>query len=179
MISLRVTENPMRNIYTKRSCRAGEAWRGKKAFTLLELLVVMGLMMLIMGIAVANWFSLRRGAEMRRSISTVQTTMMLARQSAVTKRKTVTVQFGQTVTAGMTYHTMSVKVGANSIHTPMYLSPGVTFVGTPADIQFTPNGRTTGVGLVTISLVETVAQGGTPRTAAIDVWMLTGTTRVR
>lgn len=146
------------------------------AFTLIELLVVMAIVMMISGMAIASWFGIRRGAEMRRSVSTVQTTLMLARQQAVTKRQTVLVEFIQ---VGET-NAMIVKVGTNQVHNQMFLSPGVKFNPLPASVQFRPNGSAVGgggSGMATISLVEKFAQG-TPQPQNIDVWLLTGVTKV-
>jgi prepilin-type N-terminal cleavage/methylation domain-containing protein len=148
----------------------------RDAFTLIELLVVMAIVMIIMGMALTSWFGIRRGAEMRRSVTTVQTTLMLARQQAVTKRQTVVVSFVQ---IGQT-NAMVVKVGTNQVHSQMFLSPGVRFSTLPANVQFKPNGSAVGgdsSGMTTISLIEKVTQG-TAQTKDIDLWLLTGVTRV-
>jgi type II secretory pathway pseudopilin PulG len=160
----------------EKSLRSLPACKALKAFTLIELLVVMAIVMMIMGMAITSWFGIRRGAEMRRSVSTVQTTLMLARQQAVTKRQTVFVEFIQ---VGET-NAMVVKVGTNQVHNQMFLSPGVKFNPLPAGVQFKPNGSAVGgggSGMATISLVEKVVQG-TPQTQNIDVWLLTGVTKV-
>ena len=147
------------------------------AFTLIELLVVMAIMMMIMGIGVAGWIGMRRGAEMRRSVTTVQTTLMLARQQAVTKRQTVTVQFIQ---VGQQTNAIWVIAGTNQVHSEMFLSPGTQYYNNvqPANITFKPNGSAAGAGKATVSLQEKAGQQGTQQRADIDVWLLTGTTRV-
>jgi len=136
---------------------------------LVELLVVIALMVLIMGVSLAGWSGMRRGAEMRRSVSTVQTTLLLARQLAVTKRQSVTVQFvGGTMT-----NSMWVNVGASASYSQMYLSPAIKFnTNGLSDIHFKPNGSADGAGVRTISLI------GAGATNYIDVWLLTGTTKV-
>lgn len=141
--------------------------RARHAFTLIELLVVIGLMMMIMGLSIAGWAGMRKGAEMRRSVSSVQTTLMLARQQAVTKRQPVTVQF----ISGTITNSMRITVGTNQFYSQVYLSPGVKFMSTN-DVPFKPNGGA-GVGMQTIDLA------GMDSTNYIDVWLLTGITRVR
>jgi Tfp pilus assembly protein FimT len=142
--------------------------RACQAFTLIELLVVIGLMMLIMGLSFAGWAGMRKGAEMRRSVSTVQTTLMLARQQAVTKRQPVTVQY----IAGTITNSMRVTVGTNQqFYSQVYLSPGVKFMSS-GTVPFKPNGRAVGLGVQTIDLA------GMDSTNHIDVWLLTGATKV-
>jgi len=143
------------------------AKRACQAFTLIELLVVIGLMMLIMSLSFAGWAGMRKGAEMRRSVTTVQTTLMLARQQAVTRRQPVTVQY----IAGTITNSMRVTVGTNQFYSQVYLSPGVKFMAS-GTVPFKPNGRAAGVGMQTIDLA------GMDSTNHIDVWLLTGITKV-
>lgn len=69
--------------------------RRQRGFTLLELLSVMAIMMIIAGITVTSYFGMVRGAGMRAAVSHLQSTLHLARQTAVMNGKTVHVVFGQ------------------------------------------------------------------------------------
>jgi prepilin-type N-terminal cleavage/methylation domain-containing protein len=72
-------------------------------FTIIEMLIVMGIMVILMTIAVASWFGLRRGAEMRGAINSVKTTLDLARQQAVTRQKNVAVVYRQNISNATIY----------------------------------------------------------------------------
>ncbi len=60
--------------------------KNNSAFTLLELLTVMAIMVVMMSIAGASYYGMRQGAAMRGSASNVITTLSLARQYAVNHR---------------------------------------------------------------------------------------------
>ena len=147
-------------------CACRPRRRAQQAFTLIELLVVIALMMMIMGLSIAGWAGMRRGAEMRRSVSTVQTTLMLARQQAVTKRQPVTVQ----CISGTITNSMRITVGAKQFFSQVYLSPGVKFMSN-STVPFKPNGRAAGAG------VQTIWLAGLDSTNRIDIWLLTGITK--
>jgi len=150
-------------------------------FTLLELLVVMGIMILLMTAGIGGYFQMRRGAEMRGAISTVRNTLMLARQQAVTKHRNVQVFFNPDPSNTVTV--VEIISGAtNQVHTPAALPPGIQFnPPLPASgmIAFSPMGSTGGVGTSTINLKEkTAGKGGVQMAATITVWLLTGVTQV-
>lgn len=67
---------------------------------MLELITVLAIMIIIMSSAVVSIVGMRRGAEMRSGMSSLRTTIALARQSAVTKREKVTVHFAIRDTGG-------------------------------------------------------------------------------
>lgn len=174
-------------------CRTGKqhgqgvVYRPKGAFTLIELLVVMGIMVLMMGIGVTGYYGIRRGAEMRGAVSTIRTTLMLARQQAVTKRRTVTVTFLSTNTVpGTTSFLMRVTEKGNGstqvpVHSDAYLPAGIQFEGgaVPDPIVFYPSGRSGGAPFNDVTVEEKVAQaGGAIQRARVRVWMLTGVTKV-
>ncbi len=60
--------------------------KNNSAFTLLELLTVMAIMVIMMSIAGASYYGMRQGAAMRGSVSNLTTTLSLARQYAVNHR---------------------------------------------------------------------------------------------
>jgi len=147
-------------------------------FTLLELLVVMGIMVTLMTAGIGGYFQMRRGAEMRGAISTVRNTLMLGRQQAVTKHRNVQVFFR---VASNTVEVTEIQAGVpNRVHAPSALPPGIKFTSA-SDIMvaFSPLGGAGGAGTTTISLIEkTAGKGGVQSTAAITVWSLTGVTEV-
>lgn len=151
----------------------------RNGFTLLEMLVVMGIMVLVMGICAMGFQGIRRGAEVRAGALTIRTTLMLARQQAVTKRHAIRVVFNQPVNSPG-YITVSVD-GGQTIRT-LYLTPGVTMTfpvagGNTLPIVFAPSGGTTGGGGPPdkIKIEEVPAKGYPPKT--VSVWRLTGSTK--
>ncbi len=157
--------------------------RSRFGFTLLELLIVMGIMVLLMSIGVAGFLGIRRGAELRGAVNSVRTTLMLARQQAVTKRCNVVIKFIQ-VAGTNSMQVLSIRGGSsNLVHGEVMLSPAVEFKlpftgisGTPPSIRFASSGAVGGsVGKATI-VVQEKALGGMSQ--AIDVWLLTGVTKV-
>lgn len=70
----------------------------KRAFTLLELLAVMGIMMIMAAIAVSSYFGMTRGSAMRSAVSHLRSTLLLARQSAIMQGRKTYVIFGQSAT---------------------------------------------------------------------------------
>lgn len=171
------TPDPVFLVSRGRLCAAG--------FTLLELLVVMGIMLLLMGTGVAGYFGMRRGAEMRGASSMVQTTLMLARQQAITKRRTVDVNFLQRGETN-SIQVIEIQTGVTNqlVHGEVFLSPGVEYDKSkspcpPAKVTFVPTGKASGTGTSDIYLVEkTPGKAGQYQTAHIQVWLLTGTTKV-
>jgi type II secretory pathway pseudopilin PulG len=73
------------------------------AFTLIELLTVMGIMLVMAGISVASYFSLVEGSGMNAAASHLRSTILLARQSAMLQGREVQVRFQGTVTNCCSY----------------------------------------------------------------------------
>jgi len=145
----------------------------------LELLTVMGIMMLMMGIGLTSWFGIRRGAEMRGAVGGVRTTLLLARQQAVTKRFKVTVSFNSDSSGDYMNTKATSYNGTNNVHATVYLPKGVKFTNYVSSITFTPVGNVNAAGPQEVSLVELVKQKATdPDTRKITVWPLTGVTKV-
>ena len=143
----------------------------RNAFTLIELLVVMGIMVLLMGISTLGLLGMRRGAELRGGAMAVRTTLMLARQQAVTKHQRVKVAF--------TANSMTTSFsGVNQTNKITYFSPGITI--TPPSVNplvFLASGGLAVAGAFTdqivISEIPSVGSGS----KTITVWLLTGVTK--
>ena len=65
-------------------------WRG---FTLIELLTALAIIGIMLSVGVASYAGARRGAEMRSAVGTLSSSISLARQHAVTKRRTTSIVF--------------------------------------------------------------------------------------
>ncbi len=65
----------------------------RRGFTLMELLTVMIIMSIVLTTGIVSYVGARRGMEMRAAVGTVQSTLSLARQHAVTKRRMTAVVF--------------------------------------------------------------------------------------
>lgn len=160
--------------------------RAPNGFTLLELLVVIGIMVLLMSIAVAGFIGIRRGAEIRGGVMTLRTTLMLARQEAVTKRRNVVVEFKKSGSLSVPdkMNVISVNAGTTMTNNVIHLPLGIEFDGgaDPASITFRPSGKASGTGTQSITLIEragAVAGGtvATRGTRTVKVWFLTGITK--
>ena len=148
--------------------------KSRSGFTLLELLVVMGIMVLLMSISAIGFIGMRRGAEVRGAVMTVRTTMMLARQQAVTKRQNVSVEF---YPVGEDNIMLVVQGSARATNSIVYLPRGVQFKVMPPTIPFTPSGGASGSGFVDIHIVEKAGVSGSkPQGKKITVWRLSGVT---
>lgn len=70
-----------------------EASRRRRAFTLVELLVVVGIMGLMLALTVAAFEGIGKGSRMRAALTELKTSLSLARQYAITDRTIVFVVF--------------------------------------------------------------------------------------
>ena len=106
----------------------------------------------------------------------VRTTMMLARQQAVTKRQNVSVEFYYNGDGdGANDNWMLVVQGtARATNSIVYLPRGVRFNPAPGAIPFTPSGGTGSGGTTTINLKEKTGVGKSPQSKTVTVWLLTG-----
>jgi prepilin-type N-terminal cleavage/methylation domain-containing protein len=143
--------------------------KNRNAFTLIELLVVMGLMAVLMGISTMGFIGMRRGAELRGGAMVVRTTLMLARQQAVTKRQTVRVDIAST------NMTVSFSAGGQTNRT-INFSPGITVTSSKTPLLFQPSGGIAGgTGTAEIEIEELPSVGNGSKT--IKVWLLTGASK--
>lgn len=65
----------------------------RSGFTMMELLTVIVIIAIVMATGVVSWVGARRGMEMRAASSSLQSTLSLARQHAVSKRRTTCIVF--------------------------------------------------------------------------------------
>ena len=143
------------------------------AFTLIELLIVMGLMMILMVAGMASYRGIRRGAELRGAESVVRTTLMLARQQAVTRRQEVQVSF---LKDGVT-NSLRIFAKNGMVHTEAFLPTAVEFINPPAAIVFKPTGSAGVQGAVQIILREKTGLGSILGSVTNTLWPLTGITQ--
>ena len=123
---------------------------------------------------------------MRGAVSTVRTTLMLARQQAVTKHRTVVVNLvtSTNVVPGVTSYLLRIMdKAADGSYTPAhadaYLPLGIEFVPPSNSVTFYPSGKAGGVAPTQITVQEKSAYQKKPLPAAtITVWPLTGVTKV-
>ena len=80
--------------------RSGKDIRPHRAFTLVELLAVMGIMMLMATVAVMSYIGATRGAATRSAVQHLQNSLSFARQTAIMNRRSAYVIFQQ----GSNYH---------------------------------------------------------------------------
>jgi prepilin-type N-terminal cleavage/methylation domain-containing protein len=153
----------------------------RQGFTLLELLIVMAIMVILMTIAVASYGGIRRGAEIRGAVMALRTTLMLARQDAVTKKKSVTVQFvrGATAASPDSINVVSARFGQLTTNSVVPLPMGVQLTNNLTAITFTPSGSVVGTGWQEIKIIERAgASGGAVQgSRTVRVWFLTGITK--
>jgi prepilin-type N-terminal cleavage/methylation domain-containing protein len=71
----------------------GRFERRRRGFTLVELLVVVGLMAVVMAVTIAGLQSSSGGAKMRTALLQLKSTLSLARQYAITRREPIFVTF--------------------------------------------------------------------------------------
>jgi len=145
--------------------------KSRQGFTVLELLVVMGIMAVLMGISTMSYMGVRRGAELRGAAMTVRTAMMLSRQQAVTKRRPMNVDISSTDSS------ITVRYGSVSgvQYRKVYLTPGVQF-DQNLNLTFLPSGSVAG-GADTRTIVVKERAGVGTGVKTFTVWMLTGSTK--
>ena len=153
----------------------------KHGFTMLELLIVMAIMVILMTIAVASYGGIRRGAEIRGAVMTLRTTLMLARQESVTKRKSVRVEFvnGATVAIPDSINVLSINLGRVITNSIVVLPLGVQLADDLAPITFKPSGGAVGTGTQEITVREKAgaSAGAVQGSRTVKVWFLTGITK--
>ncbi|MDI6773799.1 MAG: type II secretion system protein [Verrucomicrobiota bacterium] len=77
------------------------AGKHRAGFTLLELLIVMSIIFIVMGMAMAAWFGIVRGSAIRGGLSNLHRVISLARQHAMTHGASTYVFFRQDNTDGL------------------------------------------------------------------------------
>ena len=104
----------------------------RQAFTLIELLAVMTIMLMMMGLVVASSFGASRGQRLRAATESIRTSMALSRQYAVAHNTEVTVRFD--IPAGTDHmgsnhyfwiEAIDIDGGTNQIRAKTYMPKGV------------------------------------------------------
>lgn len=143
----------------------------ESGFTMIELLVVMAIMVMMIGVSVVGYLSLRRGAEVRGAAASVKSTLMLARQYAITKHESVELQFN---TTAMSVVILRSRANVKTVQLPR----GVRFVDpTPASEKFYPSGVAGAGGTSRIKVEESPdiePDQAKRQFRSIKLWKLTG-----
>lgn len=156
-------------LQTKRpSARPSGFGLRRRAFTLIELLTAMSIVLIITTITVVSWMEVRRGYEIRMGLSHLQSTLSLARQMAIFKQNRVGVYFVSPryyIVSNLTLRCNASEGGTN------VLSKGVELQNYPAQgIIFDSKGYIeAGNGIVKISELKPTGSTRLLRYAEITV----------
>ena len=170
----------------------------KKGFTLIELLTVMALMVLMMGLSMAAFFSFKKDAAMRSSLLQTKAGLGQARQWAVTRRVRTFFRYGNSQTSvtrdEVGYYVISTNTTGGDVSVTNWLAPGIVFAddsgsmlnfgGTSETIEFKLDGTvhsSGGYNRMQFMLVEreaTKAGSDHALTNTIEVLPLTGMARI-
>ncbi len=96
--------------------------QGRRGFTLMELLTVMVIMSIVLATGVVSYVGARRGAELRGAAISVKTALSMARQHAVTKRRTTAVVFRLQGTTNC-YYVFEKDGVASQSSSDLYMNP--------------------------------------------------------
>ncbi|MDA0577366.1 MAG: hypothetical protein O3B24_04640 [Verrucomicrobia bacterium] len=161
---------------------------GRQAFTLIELLTVMAIMIIMLGLTVVGFKDLGRGAGLRAGVMKFRTSLSQTRQMTITQRAKVSFNYFNTNdisgTRGVYYKTRNgVLLGTQN-----FLPSGIVFRDeptVPAVVTFGFDGSISGstnfgnavsTGLRDITITEQKPSGGT---TVLRVYPMTGRIRVR
>lgn len=105
--------------------------RREKGFSLVEGMIVAGIMMIMMSLAIVQSFGSTEAYRANSAMDTIMSQLRVARQLAISQRRNVTITFNTaTIPESITY---TVVANAGDIYTPppvtVYISPQVTFSG--------------------------------------------------
>lgn len=149
--------------------------RGGAGFSLVELLVVVSIMGILLGATTLYFNSVGDEARIRTAYTDLRSTLGLARQWAISNRQEAWLEMTATnfwVTARS--NNVSYAVGS-----PHFLPAGVTFTNDPTTIRFLPNGALSTTNGNTRPRLFLQMNQNTNAWAEIEIFLLTGTTRVR
>jgi type II secretory pathway pseudopilin PulG len=182
--------------------------RVEQGFTLLEAVIVVGIMLMLGGLAVIQSFGSLQGYQANSAQDTVVSQLRVARQLAISQRRYVRVQFNTITTPPSLSYTILPRAGSADVATPAVtaiLSSQTSFMqesgvpdtpmafgtcssagiciggvgGGPAFMQFTSTGQfTDSTGVNTLNGTIFIGVPNQPRTARA-VTIMGGTGRVR
>lgn len=116
--------------------------RGILGFTVLELMVAMGIAMVVLGIAIPNFLSWLPTLRLSAAARQVASDLQVARMKAISQNAAYTVTFN---TTDSTYN----FTGTSRDVVQEY--PGITISSAPANPVFTPRGTASTTGTITLS----------------------------
>lgn len=122
--------------------RMGKHNQRISGFTVLELMVAIGIAMVVLGIAVPSFLTWLPTLRLSSAARQVATDLQVARMKAISQNASYTVTFN-TSTGIYTYGADSRDVGA--------LYPGITISSAPTNPVFTPRGTASTTGTITLS----------------------------
>jgi len=105
------------------------SWARQAGFTMIELLAVLAIMAIVMGVTITSFLQMTRTSGMRAAVLNVKSALVMARQSAITRRVRAEFRYGNTKTAdeqSRGYYVVAEKSGGDLVNTN-YLAPGVMF----------------------------------------------------
>jgi len=178
----------------------------EKGFTLIESVVVIGIMMILMGIAIIQSFGSREAYQANSAMDTVVAQLRVARELAITQRTNVQVTFVSSGTTQQVQYQVLKQPGTNETNGPVVssslpsqtlfmLTPGVpdtpmnfgnnaaiyigNTTGGPSFMEFTSTGQfTDNTGFNTLNGTVFIGVPGQTSTARA-VTIMGGTGRVR
>lgn len=167
----------MRRAYPTRRSTA------RRAFTLAELLAVIVIMSLLMVVVIPGISGMTRGASLRGATMQVRTTLIAARQTAITRRTDVSVLFPTAITGNDPKNFRAIAIYTNGgttassgfVSTWEFLPPGIVFkrlTGTsPSNIAVMDGGVSYSVDSVTFNRLGEYTTTGNIQA---QFWLLEG-----
>lgn len=145
--------------------------RKTTAFTLIELLIVIFIMVLIMSASVVSYFKMRSTGEMRGAANRIKAGLALARQRAVMMREVVRVNFvADAIINQVANSCFYITSDVGWFGETNFLPAGVRITSPNQTITFYPSGNSRMAGTQTIVINHRT----TPQTVTIMVYNLTG-----
>lgn len=164
---------------------AGNVARRSSAFTLIELMVVMGIILVIMGVAVPL-MNIGGGTALRTTVSNFRSTVALTRQWAITHRTPTTIVIGSTNVFGGVNKSFYVVTNSSDglVNDIKYLPDSVQFTNLPpgltrVGITFRPDGTVAGSVTAPERKFRIQSTAGATTTFEVRILALTGAVKVR
>lgn len=116
--------------------------RARSGFTIIEMLVVVGIMLLVASITVAAFAPFMKGSKLSAAAASVQGLIWQARSHAASSGESATLCFDTAEQSIALYRDPDNFEKDNRVRKPYYLPRGVSFFSVPADniLVFSPGG---------------------------------------